>query len=349
MIKSLRVQNFRAHADFAVDFPAGPIVITGPNGSGKTSLLEAIYIALQGKSWRSNFAEIVRDTDGQIADWWRIDMQLSDEDTPRTVKFDATADAKSFLIQDKTYARLPARLKKPVVLFEPNDLQMLYGSPARRRDFLDKFIVQIEPTHGTNLNKFARVLKQRNNLLRRADPLTVRDEIAIWDIQFADLAEKIAATRVRFVAELNKNLTQFYRAIAGQTDDDSGDEITLRYSAVNSGATILRELQNDLARGWLTTRVGPQTHDLKILLNDHAAKTTASRGENRTIVFAMLAAETAILSAHFDQPVYVLFDDLDSELDDARKKLLHQLPVFAENVWVSTTIRASTSSAQLRL
>ena len=84
MITKLRVQNFRSHRDLVIDFGSQLNIIIGPNGSGKTSLVEAIYIALQGKSWRSSFADIKNHNSGD--DWWRVDVDFSDTES-RTVKF----------------------------------------------------------------------------------------------------------------------------------------------------------------------------------------------------------------------------------------------------------------------
>ena len=380
MIKKLRVQNFRKHTDFAIDFQPGTTIITGANGSGKTSLLEAIYIALQGKSWRSNFAEILRDDGGAIADWWRVDVEFEGGER-RVVKFqnchpglsprhselaeessvchpgESLAldsfqesslpkentinsrvkhenDKKVFEINTQTFTRLPAKSKKPTILFEPGDLQLLYGSPTRRRDFFDRFISQIEPAHATNLREFERILRQRNNLLKRS---TSSDELFVWDLQFADLAEKIIATRGHWIKEINHDLTEEYQKIAS-----SGDQITIKYLAPQkSRQQILDQLKVDFADHQQYTKIGPQTHDIKFKINHHDAKLTASRGENRTIIFAALAAMTKILNHCSGERVYLLFDDIDSELDSNRRGELYKSNIFTDNYLFATTIKTS--------
>ncbi|MCL2173833.1 DNA replication and repair protein RecF [Candidatus Saccharibacteria bacterium] len=334
MIKNLRVQNFRKHADLVVDFKPGATIITGANGSGKTSLLEAIYIALQGKSWRSNFAEILRDDGQNIAEWWRIDLEFSG-DQKRVVKF--TNNAKNFVVDTQTFTRLPAKLKKPVILFEPNDLQLLYGSPARRRDFFDRLISQIEPTHATTLRKFERILRQRNNLLRQG---TSASELFVWDLQFADLSEKIITARDRWIKEINHHLTNEYQKIAAT----SRDVVNVKYLASHkSRQQILDQLKHDFLDGRLYTKTGPQTHDIKFKINNHDAKLTASRGENRTIIFATLATMTRILSQTLGEKIYLLFDDIDSELDATRRQELYKSEIFADNYLFATTIKAGDS------
>lgn len=338
MIRGLRIQNFRRHANFTVNFSDNVIVITGANGSGKTSIIEAIYLALTGKSWRSNFQEILRD-DGKISDWWRIDLEFASGET-RTVKFQN--EQKIFEIGDNKFARLPAKHKKPVILFEPNDLQLLYGSPTRRRDFFDRFITQIESTHQTNLNKFTRVLKQRNNLLKHG---ASANELFVWDMQFVDLAKEIIASRENWITKISENLTHEYQKIAGQKD-----EISIKYIAPQKTKTqILSQLNADLHAGWSVTKIGPQTHDIKFRINNHDAKLTASRGENRTIIFAILAVMTELLNQKFGEKVYLIFDDIDSELDLERKDGLYNLPVFRENYLFATTIKSPNSTLDLEL
>ncbi|MCL2280825.1 AAA family ATPase [Candidatus Saccharibacteria bacterium] len=343
MIKNLRVQNFRKHQDFKVDFKSSATIITGTNGSGKTSLIEAIYIALQGKSWRSNFTEILRDDGQKIADWWRIDLEFLDGQK-RIIKFKPHPDPqsyssklvsgsiKSFNINNQTFTRLPAKFKKPTILFEPNDLQLLYGSPTRRRDFFDRFIGQIEPSHVTNLRKFERILRQRNNLLKYGTSL---DELFVWDLQFADLAEKIITARDKWLKEINNHLSHEYQKIVA-----GHDQITMKYTALQkTRQQILDQLKDDFVKNWPCTKTGPQTHDIKFKINDHDAKLTASRGENRTIIFAILAVMTKILNQVLNEKVYLLFDDIDSELDANRRNELYKSITFAENYLFATTIK----------
>jgi len=340
MIQNIRIQNYRIHTDFEVNFNQFPIIITGPNGSGKTSILEAIYLGLVGKSWRSNFAEILqRDKLSQdLADWWRVDLNFINESS-RIIKFQNSQ--KSFILNGKAYARLPIKFREPVILFEPSNLQLLYGSPSRRRDFFDHFITQLDPTHQTNVNKLSRILKQRNNLLKRG---TNSDELFIWDLQFSEVSEKIALSRKKWSAEIANRMTENYQKIA-----KTNDEISLKYIGKEfSHQQVLEKLRQDFRENWPLTKTGAQTHDFIIKLNQKIAKTSASRGENRTIIFAILAAMTEILDQQLKRKIYLLFDDIDSELDGSRKSKLFGLPIFRENYLIATTI-SSTIKNQIRL
>ncbi len=338
MITKLRVQNFRKHKDFTANLTDRSTIITGSNGSGKTSLLEAAYVALQGKSWRSNFAEIARDDNGCVAGWWRVDIEFNDSEK-RVVKY--KDGIKTFEIAQRTFTRLPTKFKWPVILFEPGDLQLLYGSPARRRDFFDRFITQINPTHATNLRKFERVLRQRNSLLKRG---ATRNELFVWDLQFADLAEKIIATRDEWIAKINEGLDGQYQKIA-----ETQDKVTVTNTSAHKTRTqILRQLELEWRENWPFTRSGPQTQDVKFKFNNHDAKLTASRGETRTILFATLAQMTKLLHAKFGS-VYVLLDDIDSELDDVRRRNLQKQKLFTDDQLLITTIRSSRRHGVIQL
>lgn len=334
MISKVRVQNFRKHEDTTVNFSNNTTTIVGPNGSGKTSIVEAIYIALRGKSWRSNFLDIIntQNKDG----WWRVDVDFSDN-TRRTVRF--IDSKKSFQIGDQTYSRLPGKLRYPVILFEPGDLQLLYGSPARRREFFDRFIFQLDRDHENNIKRFNKVLLQRNNILRTKEGL---DNLFVWDIQFSDLAEKIISSRIDWIDKVNQKLTKYYRNIS-----DNEDNISISYSSGHKTRNqILKQLEEDTLNNLNFTKAGPQSHDIKITINNKAAKTTASRGENRTIIFAILYSMIEISNSATKEKAVLIFDDIDSELDDDRRSRIHN-NLFDNNLIATTTRSGSDPKNQL--
>lgn len=315
-IKKLHVQHIRSHDDYSMEFSPEVTIITGANGTGKTSLLEAVYIALQGTSFRGADSEILR----RERDWWRIDAVLNDQ--PRTIKFDSqkTTSRKQFEIDNKTTARIPAKLKHPVVLFEPEDLRLLHGSPARRRQFIDRFISQLNPLYGPTLRKYERALKQRNNLLKKQ--YIQDDELFAWNIALAEHGAFIIEQRIAFIEEINLNLSSLYQEIAGTHDD-----VSIHYSHTFVGdikQKLLNELHAHLARDRSlgNTSVGPHRHDVIFEINNSPALSTASRGEARTIVLALKFLEVSIIEQLTDKQPIILLDDVFSELDANRQKLL---------------------------
>ena len=334
----LRLQNFRCHQDYQVELPSELTIITGPNGSGKTSLIEAMYLAYQGKSWRSNFDQIRRQTGHQRSDWWRVDLTDQTKETTRTIKYQS--GQKSFTISDRTYCRLPLAMKVPVILFEPGDMQLLYGSPTRRRQFIDRFIAQLEPVHQRELNKFNRVLKQRNILLKQDDYSV--EELMIWDIQFSDLSSTISQRRRQYLQDISEMLSVEYQQIAG-----SNQMVQLRFSpgAPTTSQAIMHRLTGSHDR--LTT-IGAQKDDYKFIFGGSEAKSVASRGENRTIIFALLSIITKLARQQYGDQVVVLLDDIDSELDYSHRINLYDLPSFQSHT-IATTLDYRGDHHSIRL
>ena len=316
-VSKLVVQNVRSHEQYEVFLSPDVTIITGPNGSGKTTLLESIYIALQGTSFKGTDSDVLK----SAGPWWKIDLLLDDQDK-RTVKFDPTKATarKQFVVDGKTSARLAPKNKYPIVLFEPEDLRLLNGSPARRRQFIDRFIAQLNPLYGVSLRKYERALRQRNNLLKRFN--TSPDELFAWDITLAEHGSYIIEQRIAFIEKINSQLNDAYHDIA-----ESNDEISVHYSHTFVGDIkhkILAELHAHVERDKMlgNTSVGPHRHDVMFELNHSPALSNASRGEVRTIILALKFLEVAIIEQLTGLKPLILLDDVFSELDPARQQAL---------------------------
>jgi DNA replication and repair protein RecF len=306
-------------------------VITGKNGSGKTSLIEAIYLALQGSSFKGSDNDMLR----RDRQWWRIDLGFEDE-SKRTVSYDSerVTGRKKFIIDDHTAYRLPPKYKYPVVLFEPDDLRLLNGSPTRRRQFIDRFISQLDAGYGPALRKYERALKQRNNLLKKLH--TDNDELFVWNVALSEYGAYIIEKRIIFIEQINSAINAAYSDIS-----DTGDIISVHYSHTFIGdikQKLLRELEAASARDSIvgSTSVGPHRHDVIFLFNDSPALSSASRGEVRTIILALKFLEVDIIEQITNQKPIVLLDDVFSELDGARQKALSD-HVRAHQIIITTT------------
>ena len=316
ILKTLRVQNFRTHSDFILEIGEKSTLISGANGSGKTSLLEAIYFALQGTSFRSSDKEILRN-DG--SSWFRIDLKDS-KDSLRTIIFNNAVQKskKQFLVDGNKKARLSANLRIPVVLFEPDDLQLLSGSPTRRRNFLDYFLSQIFPSFQLALARYNKALKQRNNLLKRDD--VSKDELFPWNLMLAEYGAEIISKRQDFLELLNSKIEEVYFEISGVKDEIEIDYLGEKVSKNEILAILSENIERDQILGY--TNFGPHKHDIQFIFNKKPAQNVASRGENRSLVLALKFIETDILADLTSKRPIVLLDDVFSELDDDRQKLL---------------------------
>ena len=250
-----------------------------------------------------------------------IDLNLDKE--VRTVKY--INSKKTFIINGKCFNRFPKNKRIPIVLFEPSDMQLVYGSPLRRRNFFDRFIAQLDYEHQIDLNKFDRINRQRNKLIRE---YASKDELFAWNIQLSTLSEKITSRRSNFLDKIKKDFTNKYTKIANKPDIATVEFLP---NTKKNASSILKYLDktNDI--------IGAGRDDFLFTLNSLEAKSNASRGENRTIMFALLSSIVDNIRSSNNE-AYILLDDIDSELDKSRRDNLYNLDSFKKNL-IATTIR----------
>lgn len=313
-----RLQHIRSYTDGSFEFDPGVNIVVGPNASGKTSLLEAVIVGLQGSSFKARDQELLRHN----AEWARID--LGSEDGLRVCKLQAQQGKflKTFEIDDNIYKRLSHQKTEPVVLFEPNHLLLLHGSPELRRIFLDELIAQLKPDFASIRRHYKRVLAQRNALLKRqSQPST--DQLFVWNLRLSELGGRIVAERMSLIEEFNNVMSELYSTIAG-----TKTTVELTYSSSLSTeqyeTKLLHKLEQNIARDHLVgfTTHGPHREDLEMLLNGKPANQTASRGEIRTLVLLLKMLEAQFIESARNKKPTLLFDDVFSELDGKRRQAL---------------------------
>ena len=332
---SLSLTNFRSYRDHMVHFSPSVTIIVGPNGSGKTNLLEALYVLSQGSSFRVSDKDLIH----HDATWFRLEGMHGDQRRILTYST-PKIPAKQFSIDGIKKQRLNYQQKVPVVLFEPNELRMLSGSPQRRRDYLDTLISRLWMDGGPRRSRFERALLQRNNIIKQAheQPLgALEDQLFVWDIKLAEYAAALVGYRLQLVAEWNARLSELYSAIAA-----TPSTVTVQYKTEsqteNYKASLLKHLAarrgSDIVRGF--TSVGPHRDDITILLNGVDAAVSASRGELRTLILALKIIELTILNNVSDRRPLLLLDDVFSELDARRRQALAELARDFQTVITTT-------------
>jgi len=219
MITDLRLQNFRSYKDSSFEFGEGVNIVVGPNASGKTNLLEAVLIIARGSSYRARDSELV----AWNKPWARLDADMSDSHHRAIKIINHPGPSKIYELDSKEYKRLSILHSLPVVLFEPNHLQLLTSSPDRRRDYLDDLLEQTEPGFGTLRRKYRRALTQRNTLLKQASG-SLRDQVFPWDVRLSELAGQIVRARQDLTNHINKELPKLYKKISG-----TGTAVTCTY------------------------------------------------------------------------------------------------------------------------
>lgn len=317
MIADLRLQNFRSYSDETFEFSDGVNIIVGPNASGKTNLLEALLVLARGGSFRAKDQELI--SFGQPST--RLTAHL-DRGGERIIKIEQRPLlTKNYLIDGKPYRRLNLTTSLPVVLFEPNHLQLLTSGPDGRRAFLDDLLEQSQLGYGLLRRQYRRTLAQRNSLLKRHNPSQL--ELFPWNVRLSGLGGQIARFRSQLVADMNHKISHLYQELSY-----SKTAIKLAYDsrwpAKGYETNLLQKLETsaelDIVRGF--TAYGPHREDLMVYFDAHPAAEAASRGETRTLVLALKLLELEIISTTRNKTPLLLLDDVFSELDGRRRRAL---------------------------
>ena len=366
----LTLADFRSYAAAELIPDAGLTVVAAPNGTGKTNLLEAIHVAITGRSHRaaveadlvrhgSPFARVRLDlAGGTTAGGSTIELVVPGAEPPAGIRKRLTVNG---VARRSTSLTELARS----VLFRPEEMLLLVGSPSERRRFLDGIVAQRDRRAARDLVDVARILAQRNALLRaiRAEEAPL-DALVFWDEQLATVGGRVMRARLDALAELGPRIGPLHDAVAAP--DERGASVQLVYLDALKEAWPERALvaerpptDEELAAAYRrriadvrqkeawngVSLVGPQRDDLRAELGGRDVAAHASRGQQRTIILAMKLAETDLLGADGPRPI-VLLDDVFSELDPDRSSRLSGLLAGRGQVIVTTADPAALDCAR---
>lgn len=320
-LSSLSLQHFRTYEDRQFSFDPQLTIIIGANGTGKTNLLEAVYTLFQGQSFRDHESHLMT----YERDWWRLDGVIDGGERSMTYQTQPTT-LKQIALDGGTKKRFSKARRIPVVLFEPDQLLLLHGSPGSRRRYLDQVINNTDPLYSRLLARYERILQQRNNILKRSYELSgsqLEDQLFAWDVPLIDIGTQIARARQAVVDALNDTLSATYSSVAGNSQEVNVQyESNFLHSTSSFASLLRRSLDKDRMRGF--TGVGPHRDDLRFYLNGQDASLSASRGEVRSIMYSLKRRELEIIEAATGLLPVFLMDDLYSELDESRQSAISQ-------------------------
>ncbi|HEY2916998.1 MAG TPA: DNA replication/repair protein RecF [Candidatus Limnocylindrales bacterium] len=372
---ALRLESFRGYARLDAAFGPGPQLLWGPNAAGKTSLLEAIALLAWGHSHRSTVdPELIRWGD----DVARIEGDLQREAgdaSPAVGSPEHAADRLEVaLVRPGSVAAAGGARKRirvngiarrassladhlRVVLFAPEDMLLVVGSPTLRRATLDRLASGLWPAYAEALATYGRALQQRNSLLRLIrEETATRDELRYWDEPFLDAGAEVVARRHRLLSELSGPLAAAHAEIAPEEAAEAGlglryltnapagpDETPRQALARRLAETAEKEVWNG------TTLIGPHRDDIAFELAGRDLAGFASRGQQRTAILALKLAELDLLAGRDDRPPLLLLDDVFSELDPARRSHLVRRIASLPQAFVTTTTLDDLDPALLRI
>ncbi len=356
----LTLSDFRSYVTAELRPDAGVTLVSAPNGTGKTNLLEAIHVAITGRSHRAtldadmvrhgaDFARVVLElAGGTDAGGAMVELVLPGTEPPPGIKKRLTVNGVPR--RTSTLAEV-AR----AVLFRPEEMLLLVGSPGERRRFLDGIVAQRDRRAARDLVEVARVLSQRNALLRaiRAEEAPL-DSLVFWDEQLALVGARVMRARLAVLEELRGRIGPLHDAVAAPGERGASVELVYvdalkeawpeRRKAADrlpddeelTAAYRRRIREARQKEAWNgVSLVGPQRDDLRAELGGRDVAAHASRGQQRTIILAMKLAETDLLGTDGPRPI-VLLDDVFSELDPERAERLSGLLTARGQVIVTT-------------
>jgi DNA replication and repair protein RecF len=320
LVTAIEAKPLRSLERVRVELAPGIVSVIGPNGTGKTNLVEALYFALTGRSFRTSDRRDLIPFGGSLA---RAEATIRDEDgiEHRLLASVSRSEGRRHLLDGEPASPATiARSRPPVAVFAPDRLTLVKGPPAERRAHLDGFIAARWPARSELRKRYGQAIAQRNALLSRLSAgYGSPDDLRIWDTGLADAAAPLVEARTEAVAELagpfadaatelglNSGSLEYAPRAAGSAEE------------IRAGLEERRDQDIRLGRSsW-----GPHLDELKLLTDGRSLRRFGSQGQQRAALLALLFAErAALLEARRVIPL-LLLDDVMSELDPTRRQLL---------------------------
>lgn len=309
-------------------------VISGQNGMGKTNLVEAVYLLGALRSFRTakrselvfhdESAARIKGVFGSIHAGLNCEITISEKS--RTV----SVDGKRMSASGNHFQMLP------MVLFHPQVMELVQGSPDARRRFIDRALFQANGFYPSLYKTYARVLSSRNKVLR--DGNTDRRALYPFDLQLADTGARMVKMRREFIDSMKPFFQEAVRNISDGQEADMVYQPKIQGDKDAFMAALEKRFSQDCARKYTTG--GPHSDDVEFLLEQRPAKTFGSQGQQRTLVLAAKIAETRALTTSTRKIPLLLFDDVSSELDKQRNgHLFAFLQSMGGQVFITTTHR----------
>tara|TARA_Y100001936_G_C16093841_1_gene689526 strand:+ start:12185 stop:13414 length:1230 start_codon:yes stop_codon:yes gene_type:complete len=362
-LSRLSLNGFRNHTNTALELRPGLTLFQGQNGHGKSNLLEAAYMLAIAKSARSSH-------DRELVNWSLTEtgghMQVlgvgreGDNTIQAQIDVDVTAPnnvggsvgfRKGLRVNGIKRSAIDFVGNLNIVFFEADDLEIIHGSPGRRRRYLDILISQSDPAYLKTLQRYGQVVTQRNQLLRRIrEGASEADELAFWDERLAYEGARVTDSRRRSVDGLNEH------AVPAHAELTDGDTLELEYRpritassddrpqvGIMTPDMIEQEIKQtlpairrrEIAQG--ITVIGPHRDDLEIRLNGNPSGNIASRGQSRTIALSLKLAEAVFVTQSTGRTPVLALDDILSELDPKRRELVLAAAIKHEQILLTAT------------
>lgn len=310
-LRILECHHFRCLSEVRFEPEPGLNVIRGDNGQGKTSVLEALLYVATSKSHRTN-------VEGDLVQFnkerFHIGAIVNRKDREVSLEANWRLGVKRFRVNGVPQTRVSDILGRiNVVLFSPEDVELVKGGASARRQFLDMEISQIYPAYLAALQQYRQALRQRNELLRNAVPDL--DLLEVWDVQLCEQGATLIRGRDDFIRSLSNAASRAYASIAGP------ESLTLAYrpdvrQPEELPAVLTKARSSDFRQR--QTQRGPHRDDLEILIDGRPARSHSSQGQQKTAALALKLAELDLITTGTRESPILMLDEVLAELDGSR-------------------------------
>lgn len=343
-IERLQLTHYRNYESLTLDFSPKINVFIGENAQGKTNVMESIYVLAMAKSHRtSNDKELIR----WDSDYGKIEGVVQKRYGSLPIELTVSKKGKKGKINHLEQTKLSNYIgQMNVVMFAPEDLNVVKGSPQIRRRFIDMEIGQISPVYLHDLLTFQKILKQRNHLLKNNQGRSSLNDVMfdVYTEQYIQAAVQIIRKRFQFMELLQEwaepihagisrgleTLVIKYRPVTGMDASWTAEEMA-RYLEKKLAEVKQRELERGV------TLIGPHRDDLQFLVNGYDVQTYGSQGQQRTTALSLKLAEIELIKQETKEAPILLLDDVLSELDDYRQSHLLNTIQGEVQTFVTTT------------
>ena len=321
-ITKIKLTNFRNYDEQFIELGKNINIFYGDNAQGKTNVIESIFLASIGKSFRTNKENELIQFNKDFSSVY-IEYEKSDRDG--NVKIDIKNKKNIYIngIKIKKLSDLLGNIN--TVIFTPDDINILKDGPQKRRRFLDIMIGQLRPNYIYLLNMYNKTLEQRNNYLKQIkDENKSEDLLDIWDEKLVEYGVQIYNYRNEFIEKLKNKINDIHNKITSEKE-----EIKIEYisNCINKEIYLkwLKERRKlDIIKGYTTK--GIHRDDFNVYINNQLVNVYGSQGQNRTVILSLKISELQVIYDEIGEYPILLLDDFMSELDEKRRKS------FLENI-----------------
>ena len=315
-IKKIKIKNFRNYEKEEINLEKNINIFYGQNAQGKTNIIESIFLCSMGKSFRAKKdKEMIKLNEENSA----VEIEFEKSDRDGKIKIELSNKKNVYIngIKIKKLSELLGNIN--VVIFTPDDINILKGGPQNRRRFLDIMISQLKPNYMYNLNLYLKTLEQRNNYLRQIKEYG-KDEnlLEIWDEKLAEYAINIYNYRNEFINKIKNKIKEIHKEITNEKEEIEIEYITECKSKEKYLSLLKSRRKLDIIKGFTTK--GIHRDDFMIYINKKQLDIYGSQGQHRTAILSLKLSELNIVYDEIGEYPILLLDDFMSELDKQRRE-----------------------------